>query len=453
MPTFTFPDIQINLDYFFALGQLSVPELIWRLFLDGGWVLVVWVFIQAWWLRFKAKKSADFASTVNYTVLAVQVPKATEQTPMAMESVFSQLASLHARFGWWDEKVRGMFNPKISLEIISIDGYIHFYIRIPSKWRDLVEAAIYSQYSDAEIMETSDYTLKVPEKFPDPLWDITGLEYVLKKHWAYPIRTYTGFEHSAAENKFKDPLVGLYEAMNTLKSGEQLWIQLLLSPADDSWTKQAGEVLGKFTGKKAVAQGGPLAQLGAATLAWPAFLVEHATGVDMTGTAATPVKKEEPKKPELSPGEKKAYEGISQKLGKHAFATKIRVVYVAKRDVLSKGRLVAIKGVMNQFGSIDMNTFKGFGAVTPRPGGFFSRNQEGLMKAALIKAYRSRSGSGATAYYLNTEELATLYHFPMLDVKAPLLVKTEAKRGEAPTGLPTAEHHYVPSIRQGEIED
>lgn len=453
MPTFTFPDIQINLDYFFALGQLSVPELLWRLFLDGGWILVVWVAIQVWWLRFKAKKSAQFAATVSYTVLAVQVPKATEQTPMAMESVFSQLASLHAHFGWWDEKVKGMFNPKISLEIASIDGYIHFYIRLPSKWRDLIEAAIYSQYSDAEIMEAADYTLKVPEQFPDPLWDITGLEYVLKKHWAYPIRTYSGFEHSAAENKFKDPLTGLFEAMNTLKPGEQIWIQLLLSPADDGWVKKADEVIGKFTGKKAVPKTNLLDKAGAALLAWPAHIVAQATGVDLTGTAVAPVKKEEPKKPELSPGERKAFEAITQKLGKHAFATKIRVVYVAKREVFTKNRLTAIKGVMNQFGTIDMNTFKGFGAVTPRPGGMFSRNQESLMKGALIKAYRGRSGSGATAFFMNTEELATLYHFPMLDVKAPLLVKTEAKRGEAPTGLPTADLYVSPRIRSAQDEE
>jgi hypothetical protein len=453
MPEFTIPEISVNLDYFFALGQLSVPELIWRLFLDGGWVIVVWIAARIWWLRFTAKKQREFASTISYTVLAAQVPKATEQTPMAMEQVFSQLASLHAKFGWWDEKVKGMFNPKISLEIASIDGYIHYYIHTPTKWRDLIEAALYSQYPDAEITETTDYTLKVPEKFPDPLWDVTGLEYVLKKHWAYPIRTYPQFEHSAAEQKFKDPLIGLYEAMNILKGGEQLWIQIVLSPAEDSWVSGAADVVGKFTGKKPAPKSSVLDKTGEAVLAWPAFFVAHATGVDLTGTAAAPVKKEEPKKPELSPGERKAFEAITEKLGKHAFLCKVRVVYVARREVFSKGRLVGIKGVMNQFGSIDMNTFKTYGAVTPKPGGLFDRGLENRLKATLIKAYRGRSGSGATPFILNTEELATLWHFPMLDVKSPSLIKTEAKRSEAPTGLPTADLYVSPRIRSANDEE
>ena len=43
---------------------------------------------------------------------------------------------------------------------------------------------------------------------------------------------------------------------------------------------------------------------------------------------------------------------------------------------------------------------------------------------------------GATPFMLCTEELATLYHFPTITVKAPLIKKAEAKRAEPPTALP-----------------
>jgi len=44
-----------------------------------------------------------------------------------------------------------------SLEIASLEGVIHFYIRIETKLRERVEAAIYSQYPNVEIIEAEDY--------------------------------------------------------------------------------------------------------------------------------------------------------------------------------------------------------------------------------------------------------------------------------------------------------
>jgi hypothetical protein len=37
---------------------------------------------------------------------------------------------------------------------------------------------------------------------------------------------------------------------------------------------------------------------------------------------------------------------------------------------------------------------------------------------------------------LNTEELATIYHFPALKVVTPTLVRVLSKKGEPPAGLP-----------------
>ena len=43
-------------------------------------------------------------------------------------------------------------------------------------------------------------------------------------------------------------------------------------------------------------------------------------------------------------------------------------------------------------------------------------------------------------FILNTEELATMFHFPGRAVApAPFVPRVEAKRGEAPPGLPTEE--------------
>ena len=64
-----------------------------------------------------------------------------------------------------------------------------------------------------------------------------------------------------------------------------------------------------------------------------------------------------------------------------------------------------------------------------------------MRKRKLFRHYQKRLGpffprSGGT-FILNTEELATLYHFPSrMAAPAPGVPRVEAKKGEAPSGLP-----------------
>jgi len=109
--------------------------------------------------------------------------------------------------------------------------------------------------------------------------------------------------------------------------------------------------------------------------------------------------------------------------------------------------LSGVRGELQQFTAVKLNGFKAYGPVTPKGDYFWDRWSELDRKKAIFSAYKKRSGSGATAYYLNTEELATLYHFPMETVKAPLVKKTDAKRSEPPTGLPTREMPFENAIR------
>lgn len=41
-----------------------------------------------------------------------------------------------------------------------------------------------------------------------------------------------------------------------------------------------------------------------------------------------------------------------------------------------------------------------------------------------------------TTIILNTEELASIYHFPVVKVKAPALVRTLSRKSEPPPNLP-----------------
>ena len=120
-----------------------------------------------------------------------------------------------------------------SFDIVCRDGYIHFYVNTVVGNRDLFEAAVYSQYPDAEISEVEDYTVGVPDEFPNETHELFGGEISLDKPNFFPIRTYILFEHMISkENRLKDPIVTLFEVMGRFKRGEQFWLQVLVHPDD-----------------------------------------------------------------------------------------------------------------------------------------------------------------------------------------------------------------------------
>jgi hypothetical protein len=120
---------------------------------------------------------------------------------------------------------------------------------------------------------------------------------------------------------------------------------------------------------------------------------------------------------------------------------------VAEKAVFNKGRAALVKGALSQFGSMTLNSFKGYGPVTPKSDYFWQRWLEPAKKMDLARNYLERSiGRGAPGMILNIEELATLYHFPMMMIQAPLLKKTEAKRAEPPFKLPVNRATSAPKL-------
>ncbi len=427
------PTIEINLQYFADIAQLPFPELVLRLFLDGGWIffaLLLWASLTNWWL---GSRSAKYAKTITYTMLAIDIPKANVQTVKAVEQIFSHFSVAYSGNDFLDKWWHGKFVPKFSFEIVSIEGYVQFLVRTPSRFRDLVEAAFYSQYPDAEIIEVADYTERVPADVPNEEWDVFGTEFVLKKPFPIPFRTYTEFEHSSAEVTFKDPIASLLESFSQLKRGEQLWMQILVTPCDDSWKEKSEEMVHKMLGKTA-----PPKKSAWDDILWlPKGILQHTLGLF---APAAPAKADPAAKMAgMSPGEKGVMEAIQRKATKLGFGVKIRLVLVGKRGSFNKGRLTGVRGAFQQLASLNLNGFKGYGPVTPKGDYPWDRWSENDKKRAIFKSYKGRSGSGASAFYLNVEELATLYHFPMEATKAGQVKKTEAKRSEPPSALPTRE--------------
>ncbi len=415
----------------------------------GGWVILVITVINGIWQGWLEYIRNMYDAKIEYALLAIDVPKNNEQSPKAVEHIFAHLSAvqkkgtLHARY------IEGFSQPSFSLEIVSIEGYVQFLIRTPVRFRDLVEAAIYAQYPDSEITEVEDYIDSVPKPLDYPKnteYNLYGTEFKMLRKDIYPIRTYPFFEHPLTQT-FLDPMASLLEIMSRFGPGEQLWLQIVITPANAEWRERGLHAIRKLIGKKSEEKKSD----------WMYFPREITKGLSESFTAGILASPEAEKKTKdrewpslmqhLSPDERSVVESVGLKISKIAFTSKIRMIYTAKKEVYNSPKGVdAVAGAIMQFNTLDLNGFKIDKRVRTKVHYINVRRRLLWRKRRILWGYRYRSlKRGRNRYVLNTEELASLFHFPVLTVKAPQIQKAETKKGEPPSKLPT--ETLYPSVK------
>lgn len=449
--------IEIDLQGLLDLGSQPPAVIMWTLFVNGGWIPVVFVVGNALWTLWLVDRQTRFAATVNPVLLAIDVPKATEQSPKAVESLFATLLGARSTYTkkerWWI----GRFDPIFAFEIVSIEGQVQFLVRSWEKYRDALEAAIYAQYPDAEISEVADYTDAVPRTWPNDTYELFGTEFGLSKPDFLPIRTYVEFEHGLSA-EFKDPMASFLEGMSKVLPGEQIWFQILVQTNDTTeWLRKGGLFVKKMIGAKTEEKQSGIMKL----LHLPFALMDEFWNMLISAEPAVPKREEKSPRSEmlfLSPGERVVVENVERKLAKIAYRCKIRWLYIAPKGRLRTGNIIAfLRGAIQQFTTLNMNKFGLAPNVTTKRDYFWQLNSlyyylsltmyqtVNERMQAVFSSYRARSVyRGEKRPTLNIEELATLWHFPVVTVKAPVVKKAEFKRAEPPSGLPVGGSAYRP---------
>ena len=427
----------------FNLSQFlnqPIDEIITDLLLYLGWIPFLVIFLYGIFETWLELQRHHWRHHRPYILLAIDVPRLTEQSPRAVENIFGVTVALKASPTWLETYLMGKVPWRHSFEITSINGYIQFYIWTEQRYRDVFEAVIYAQYPDAEIALVDDYVKAVPHHYPHEQWDVWGSEYVLSKPSFMPVRTYEDFEHSLTQD-LKDPLVTLFEGMAQMKPGEQLWFQVLTEHAGEAW-KEEGDAFIKKTygvGAKQAHGSGFLSTVGGALASIPNQIIGDILGVEGGHEEKDKFQEEVWKAFKVTEQEREISKTVVRKIGKPGLKTKIRVIYVARKEVFTKvTRKDMVKGFLKQLAHQDLNAFTGSGS--PEDDYFWQVWWYAYYQNKLIRGYVERSTEiGAEAFVLNTAELATLWHFPTITVKVPLIKKTLAKRAEPPTDTPFAD--------------
>ncbi len=407
-----------------------LPNAVQFLIAFGPIFLMVLLFIIFWDLWVDYVRGKAFVNQ-KYSVLELKLPKETFKSPKAMEIVLNSLhntsdGSLYSQY--W----KGDIRPWYSLELISVEGVVKFLIWTESARKQGVMSALYSQFPSIEVKEIEDYTRSVhfdPKEIR--IW-AAEFKFTNKKSSAYPIKTYIdyGLDKDPKEEFKVDPMLPLIEFLGSVGPNQQVWMQLLIRAHKDDRRKK-GKIFETEDSWKVEA----INEVNDILKRDPDTKVAG-TRDDETGFT---------KMPSISEGEKEAAAAIERRIAKQPFDVGIRFLYIAKKDVFDTPfGIGGIVGNMKHFSTEHLNGFKPNGDKWhPRLGDPWldyknlRRNRYGRLA---LMAFKRRSYFFAPfkgkPLVMNSEELATMYHFPGSVSQTPNLERVPSKKAQAPGNLP-----------------
>ena len=372
----------------------------------------------------------QFSLTENWTMLKVSLPKEPHANEDDQKKTFQEMLAVIEPFyanlsALFDESVgkRLKGQDHISLEIVAKDQKIYFYVGCPTGIQETVERSIHSQYPDAQIEVSNDFSI-----FPDKPLEVAALTFTLNKRYIFPIKTYKNLE--------EDPLNGISNAFSKLKENETAGLQILIRPTSGVWRVPAERAAFNIQhGKSRITYANSTA----------ARAAEHFYNFVGSATTSVQGKKEgennefyNPQNPyKQTPMQESQIKLLGEKVAKLGFEAQIRVVAVAETIALAKQNAKNVASALNQFNAPDSN---GIRLVTPKN------------KSEVAVNYTLRIFGTEPRLILNTEELASIYHFPNRFIDTPNLAWLLAKRASPPPNLPSEGMIMGNSVYRGEVK-
>lgn len=376
----------------------------------------------------------EFVSGIEWQLLEIIMPQAVNKTPLAMETILANAMYQRSEKEGFDKYWLGHIPMYFSLEIVSLEGKIHFYINTPSRIAPLIKSQVYAQYPQAKVLEVEDYVHSVPKIGKDTGWGMWGTEWKLAKPDPFPIRTYIEYGLDKIEkdpSQQVDPLVSLIEYMSNIGPGEHIWTQLIIRYNKKTYGGSHGHDYNKE------------AEIELQKLVDPYTEKKEDESGKVLSMQVRP--------PDYLKDE---IQSISDKQHKLLFECGLRTLYIAKSEVFDAQKRRALRMMYNQYNSSNFNSIVRVNST----GGETFDDVLVKRKNRMLNWYRSRNFFHPAWYYaisypfpldmlipsnppvtfvLNTEEIATLFHFPAGVTATPSIKRVETTTSKAPTNLPT----------------
>ncbi len=360
------------------------------------------IFIAGFALFDSMRKKGSISRALNMSLFLITLPRdsATTTQPQkpekelisVMEHLYSSLTNLHSR--GWNKFIYG--EPYISLEMAvhHIGEEIHFYASVPRSYEQNFERLVHGVFPLAELERVKDYNIFNPNGVS------LGAQLKTKENPVLPIKTYMQLQ--------ADPLGEIANSLSKLeREGEGAAIQILIRPSHRENIRSEARMISK----------------------------EMQSGFDfktaMKRVKKPPTKEEEEKEAEkprsahtVTPFEEEVVKALQSKSSRPLFDTNIRLVVSADNQERAEQILHNLSESFVQFASPDINSF----TVSNAPiGAYLNR---------LLFNFSFRLFNNSSTSVLSSEEVASLYHFPLHNTSAPKIKFLKSKPSEPPSNLP-----------------
>jgi hypothetical protein len=366
-------------------------------------------------VRLPKEKPSD--KEKDFTVQMMQ-----EQIAVA-DTFFSSIGGLRAERGWraW---LLGRHD-HFSFEIVADSRSISFYVVAPRPLSRYLEQQVQAYYPEAVMEEVEDYNVFQPQG------RIISGSLKTSRHFIFSLKTYKKME--------ADPLNSVLNVLSKLQPNESIAIQFIIRSAKGSWHRAASEVVRQayktYSMKDALryARSGFFGQL--INIIFDLFRISDSAKknkIDQTNAANQYNKR-------FSALEEEMLKAIEEKNSKAGLDINLRVVICASNSTQINAYLDNIGNVFQQYNYYQFgNTFQN------------RISTDGQARA--INNFIYRRFDEQRSFLLNTEELASLYHFPLLTAETPNINWLTAKHAALPSNMPEEGIILGHNIYRGEIK-
>lgn len=351
------------------------------------------------------RRKNDYKRTLNMTFLRITLPKKNsdldekkettkdfKEMVGLMEQLYASLKAIHSN----KLMKKILWQDLISFEYIAHENEILFYVVIPKNYKFLIEKQINWFYTDAIIEETTEVNIFKNRKFYEAKYINTTKEFF------FPLKTYQKLE--------SDPINNITNAFSKLEEDESAALQIILKPIDDDWQWECSKASSKIMNWKT-----SFFTLNPIKL-FINFIEAFSTSDDNN--------KSSPENNNSALTQERA-KTVDEKWDKTGFEAIIRVIATWNNKQMVESEITNIISCFTQFNYPDFNKFTAT----------LYHNQKTLIKNYIFRYFRK-------PFYLkkmilNTEELASLFHFPHIRYNSTPEIKWQNfKIVKAPNNIP-----------------
>jgi len=316
------------------------------------------------------------------------------------ETLFASIGGLSAQKGF----KRWLYgrDDHYSFEIVASQKKIYFYVVTPTENSRYIEQQIHAQYPDALIEEVDDYNVFSHNG------QVFSSYLKAKKSFVFPLKTYKEMDI--------DPMNSIINIMSKLEKDESMVMQVLVRSARSFWHKKISKIARDVSSGKSMkeALGGGSSNK---VMKFLGTVARDAMPKNEQNSQLTP---DEPKR--LTVMEEEMLKKMEEKNSKAGLDVNLRIVVNTKDKASGK---MYLNNMANAFAEYNHYEYGN------------SLNYKIVKGDKTIKNFIYRRFNEKTSFLLNTEELVSIFHFPLKGTETPNIYWLTAKQAPAPAEVPT----------------